>query len=251
MARYFIISKSILILMFTFKVSANEANPDLEQENRSIEETEQDNSSIEKHNIPCIRCDKRNQLDVNILGIYNPPIGVSGLSFTRHLLDRTSAQGGIGYGFGGVNLSAAVLHYLERDSSLHILTGLSLTTGIGEMRKECKDYKDHKERKGDYRRDSRRYDNDSRHHDSRYCENGDDWEGNSLEGLWINLGFGGDFATQSGISYGLDFGLSMGVFSDVFSSEIKICFGVIASDSCEQPWRILPYMTFLKIGYSW
>ena len=253
MTRHLIIGKSILILMFAFEVSADEAKPDPEQENHSTEETDQEkNHSVEQteQNIPCIRCDKRNHVDVHLLGVFNPPIGVSGVSFTRHLLDRTSVQGGIGYGFGGVNLSAAVLHYLERDNSLHILTGLSLTTGIGEISQECTERKDIKNRKDDYRRNSRRYDND-RYDSNRYCENDSEWDGNSLEGLWINLGFGGDFSTQSGISYGLDFGLSMGVFSDVFSSEIKICFGVIASESCEQPWRILPYMTFLKIGYSW
>lgn len=228
--------------MLSTEVSAEE----LDQQ-PIVETTEQ----TTEYAIPCIRCEKRNHANIQILGVANTPLGISGISLTRHLLDRTSIQGGVGYGLGGVNLNAAVLHYLEKDNSLHISTGLSLTTGIGEkrqtkQRKECLT----KRKKCQTERKKHRSD----HHDDESSSQYDDDNyrvGDYFEGLWINLGFGVDIATQSGISYGVDFGVSMAVLSDVLSSDIKLCFGAISADSCQEPWRILPYLTLLKLGYSW
>ena len=239
MKQRFTISKIILVLMFASEVSAEEMDAQPVVESDSTAE-------ITEHNIPCIRCDKRNQLDIQVLGIVNTPIGVSGVSLTRHLLDRTSVQGGIGYGFGGVNVSGSVLHYLEKDQSLYILTGLSLTSGKTKERKENKEKRQDRSGRNTCR---------SKHHDdecySRDDKNNSNWNATELEGLWVNVGFGADIFTQSGLSYGLDFGLGMAILSDVLSSKIKLCFGAIAADSCQEPWRFMPYLTLLKLGYSW
>ena len=239
MKKCFFISKIILVLMFASEASAEEVDiqPVVESDSITAETTE--------HNIPCIRCEKKNQLDIQVLGIINTPLGISGISFTRHLLDRTSVQGGIGYGFGGVNVSAAALHYLEKDQSFYISTGLSLTsekTKKHKERKECKKCKGRKTYRSDHYDDK---------HYSRDDDTDSEWDANELEGLWVNVGFGADILTQSGLSYGLDFGLSMAILSDVLSSDIKLCFGALAADSCQSPWRFMPYLTLLKLGYSW
>ena len=154
----------------------------------------------------CLRCDKKNQLAVQVLG-GKTLVGVTGVTVTRHILSRTSLQGGIGYGFGGLNIGVATLHFFREDSSLHLLTGLNASIKSKE-------------------------------------------EERMLEGLWMLVGLGSAFNTQVGLSYGIDFGITMAIFENVFNRKMSLCFGVLAQASCREPWRILPYITPIKIGYS-
>lgn len=71
-----------------------------------------------------------------------------------------------------------------------------------------------------------------------------------FEGLWFNLGIGSNFRTQAGVAYGIDLGVTMGLLEDVFTTDMKLCFGVLAQDSCREKWRILPYIAPIKFGYS-
>ena len=154
----------------------------------------------------CSRCSKKNQLAVQVLGA-KTLVGVTGITVTRHIMSRTSLQGGIGYGFGGLNIGAATLHFFREDSSLHLLTGLNVS--IKNKKEE------------------------------RY-----------LEGLWMLIGLGSTFNTQVGLSYGVDFGLTMAIVENVFNRKMRLCFGVLAQASCHEQWRILPYITPIKVGYS-
>ena len=154
----------------------------------------------------CLRCNKKNQLAMQVLGV-KTLVGVTGVTVTRHILSRTSLQGAIGYGFGGFNTGAAILHFFREDSSLHLLTGLNVSI---KSREEDRD----------------------------------------LEGLWMLVGLGSKFNTQVGISYGVDFGITMAVFENVFNSKMRFCFGVLSQASCREKWRILPYITPIKVGYS-
>ena len=71
-----------------------------------------------------------------------------------------------------------------------------------------------------------------------------------LEGLWILFGIGSHFNTQVGISYGVDFGITMAVLENVFNANTRLCFGVLSQSSCREKWRIVPYITPIKIGYA-
>ncbi len=72
-----------------------------------------------------------------------------------------------------------------------------------------------------------------------------------LEGLWMLVGLGSNFNTQAGISYGVDFGITMAVAENIFNGEAtRLCFGVLAQASCREKWRIVPYITPFKVGYS-
>lgn len=71
-----------------------------------------------------------------------------------------------------------------------------------------------------------------------------------LEGLWLLMGLGSDFTTQVGISYGVDFGITMTVLENIFKRGTRFCFGVLSQASCREKWRIVPYITPIKIGYS-
>ena len=154
----------------------------------------------------CLRCDKKNQLAVQVLGV-KTLAGVTGVIMTRHIMSRTSLQGGIGYGFGGFNIGAAALYFFREDSSLHLLTGLNVSIKNKEEERD-------------------------------------------LEGLWMLIGLGSKFNTQVGISYGVDFGITMAVFENVFNRDMRFCFGVLSQASCQENWRIVPYITPIKIGYS-
>ena len=154
----------------------------------------------------CLRCAKKNQLAVQVLGV-KTLVGVTGIAMTRHLMSRTSVQGGIGYGFGGFTLGAAMLHYFREHNALYLLTGLNISIK-------------HKEEERD------------------------------LEGLWLLVGLGSNFNTQVGVSYGVDFGITMAALENVFRGTMRFCFGVLAQSSCRENWRIVPYITPIKIGYS-
>ena len=158
----------------------------------------------DKHD--CLRCDKKNQLAVQVLGV-KTLVGVTGIEMTRHIMSRTSVRGGIGYGFGGLTFGAAMLHYFREHNSLHLLTGLNISI----KRKE---------------------------------------EERDLEGLWLLIGLGSIFNTQVGINYGVDFGITMAALENVFSGKLRFCFGVLSQSSCREDWRIVPYITPIKIGYS-
>ena len=154
----------------------------------------------------CLRCDKKNELAVQILGV-KTLVGVTGVTATHHIMSRTSLQAAIGYGFGGLNIGGAMLHYFREDSSLHVLTGLNLSIRSKEDERD-------------------------------------------LEGLWLLMGLGSSFNTQIGISYGVDFGITMAVLENIFKSNTHLCFGVLSQASCREKWRIVPYITPIKIGYS-
>lgn len=230
----------IVVLMFTTKLSAEETT----SANSDVEETI--SASGTEYNVPCIRCDRKYRVDIQLLSLINSPLGFSGISLTKHLLDRTSLQGGIGYGFGGFNVSSTILHYLEKDNPLYILTGVSLTAGKNGSADDNSIDDDHDEDHPDQKYPHRRRRCDRQ----KTCDRQDSLTLNYLEGLWVNIGGGYDISTQSGLHYGFDFGVSMAVLSNVLSSKIKVCAGAIAHDDCAEPWRILPYLTPLKIGYS-
>lgn len=177
------------------------------------EEMEEDLAQVEVGNEEeteekpdCLRCRKKIDVDFQILG-FRTPVGVTGVTVTKHIKSRTSVQGGLGYGFGGYNFTGGVLHYFQEDRNLHFLTGLTVTIGGGE--------------------------------DEEF-----------FEGLWFNLGIGSSFRTQAGVAYGIDLGVTMALLENVFTTDMKLCFGVLAQDSCREKWRILPYITPVKFGYS-
>lgn len=71
-----------------------------------------------------------------------------------------------------------------------------------------------------------------------------------FEGLWILFGIGSHFNTQVGISYGVDFGITMAMLENIFNANTRLCFGVLSQSSCHAKWRIVPYITPIKIGYA-
>lgn len=154
----------------------------------------------------CLRCKKKNQLAVQVLGV-KTLVGVTGLTVTRHVMSRTSLQAGIGYGFGGFTLGGAMLHYFRESSSLHLLTGMNISVASNDEERD-------------------------------------------LEGLWMLLGIGSSFNTQVGISYGVDFGMTMSIIENIFKKSMRLCFGVISQRACEEKWRITPYITPIRIGYT-
>ena len=154
----------------------------------------------------CLRCVKKNRLALQVLGA-KTLVGVTGITMTRHLMSRTSLQGGIGYGFGGFNLGVAALHYFRENNSLHLLTGINASIKTKEDERD-------------------------------------------LEGLWILFGIGSHFNTQVGISYGIDFGITMAMLENIFNTDTRLCFGVLSQSSCHEKWRIVPYITPIKIGFA-
>ena len=154
----------------------------------------------------CLRCEKQYQISAHVLGI-KTLVGVSGISLTWHAMSRTSLQAGIGYGLGGFNFGAAMLHYFSEESSLHLLSGINVS-----MR-----------RKSDER---------------------------DFEGVWMLVGLGSSYTTQLGVGYGLDFGLTMAIAENAFRNKMRLCFGVLSQSSCQERWRIVPYIGPIRISYS-
>ena len=71
-----------------------------------------------------------------------------------------------------------------------------------------------------------------------------------FEGLWILFGMGSHFKAQLGVSYGVDFGITMAMLENIFKANTRLCFGVLSQSSCREKWRIVPYITPIKIGYA-